>query len=266
MELTMLGTGNAAVTEYYNTCFFMREGKNVFLVDAGGGNQILKRLKDAGVGLGDIRDIFVTHKHIDHILGVIWLIRRIAQQTEGGKISGSVNIYGHEEVIRLLREMSEMLLQKKQTKHLDTTIRLCVVEDGDKKEILNRDITFFDIHSTKAKQFGFHMALDEGQSLCCCGDEPLHEQNESYAQGCTWLMHEAFCLETETDIFKPFEKNHTTVKRACQTAERVGAKNLILYHSEDSRPKERKSIYMTEGKPFYSGNLYIPDDMERMIL
>ena len=37
MKITFLGTGNAAVTEYYNTCFAMCEDKDVFLVDAGGG-------------------------------------------------------------------------------------------------------------------------------------------------------------------------------------------------------------------------------------
>ena len=47
MELTMLGTGNAAVTECYNTCFALREKDENFLVDAGGGNGILSRLKAA---------------------------------------------------------------------------------------------------------------------------------------------------------------------------------------------------------------------------
>lgn len=45
MELTMLGTGNAAVTECYNTCFALREKDEYVLVDAGGGNGILSRLK-----------------------------------------------------------------------------------------------------------------------------------------------------------------------------------------------------------------------------
>ena len=46
MKLTILGTGNATVSECYNTCYAIRtiEGKH-FLVDAGGGNRILKVLK-----------------------------------------------------------------------------------------------------------------------------------------------------------------------------------------------------------------------------
>lgn len=31
MKLTMLGTGNALVTECYNTCFVVQNGKNICL-------------------------------------------------------------------------------------------------------------------------------------------------------------------------------------------------------------------------------------------
>ena len=43
MKLTMLGTGNALVTECYNTCFVVQNGKKHLLVDGGGGNSICAR-------------------------------------------------------------------------------------------------------------------------------------------------------------------------------------------------------------------------------
>ena len=49
MKLTILGTGNATVTECYNTCFALSDGNRHFLVDTGGGNRILKVLKDTGI-------------------------------------------------------------------------------------------------------------------------------------------------------------------------------------------------------------------------
>ena len=48
MKLTMLGTGNALVTKIYNTCFVLEDNHQYFMVDAGGGNQILTQLKKAG--------------------------------------------------------------------------------------------------------------------------------------------------------------------------------------------------------------------------
>ena len=75
MKLTMLGTGNALVTECYNTCFVLEENNQYLLVDGGGGNGILHQLKHAGINWKNIKSIFVTHKHLDHITGIIWIIR-----------------------------------------------------------------------------------------------------------------------------------------------------------------------------------------------
>lgn len=85
MKLTMLGTGKAVVTECYNTCFVLSDKNRHFLVDGGGGSGILKQLKDAGIDWQDIHDIFVTHKHMDHILGVMWMIRMAVQAMKRGR-------------------------------------------------------------------------------------------------------------------------------------------------------------------------------------
>ena len=116
MKLTILGTGNATVTECYNTCFALSDGNRHFLVDTGGGNRILKVLKDTGIQLEDIHDIFITHEHIDHLLGVIWLIRMIGQKKIGqGKYEGNLRIYCHEELARSIRMIAELTIQKKMT-------------------------------------------------------------------------------------------------------------------------------------------------------
>lgn len=90
MKLTMLGTGHATVTKCYNTCFALTEGGQHFLVDAGGGNGILGRLKAADISITDIHDIFVTHEHVDHLLGVVWMIRMIGTAVEQGKYNGEL--------------------------------------------------------------------------------------------------------------------------------------------------------------------------------
>lgn len=48
-RLIILGTGNAAVTRCYNTCFAIEKGEDYFLVDAGGGNGILTQLERANI-------------------------------------------------------------------------------------------------------------------------------------------------------------------------------------------------------------------------
>lgn len=262
MKLTMLGTGNAIVTECYNTCFVMQEEDQYFLVDGGGGSTLLRQLKYAGIDWKNIRNIFVTHKHLDHITGILWMIRMICQNMNRGEYEGEATIYAHDEVIALLKDMAGKLLQKKETVFIDDRLHLRVVEDGDSIKILDKKITFFDIQSTKAKQFGFCMELGKGEKLTCCGDEPYNVCEKQYAENSTWLLHEAFCLDSQAEIFHPYEKHHSTVKDACKLAEELNVKNLLLYHTEDKNILRRKELYTKEGREYFNGNLLIPDDLE----
>ena len=63
-----------------------KKGEEYFLVDAGGGNGILSQLDKAGITLESIHNIFVTHAHNDHILGMVWMIRMIAYFYEQGEL------------------------------------------------------------------------------------------------------------------------------------------------------------------------------------
>lgn len=266
MKLTMLGTGNALVTECYNTCFVLEEDNKFFMVDGGGGNTVLRQLKYAGFNWMDMREIFVTHRHVDHLMGIIWMVRMICQFMNHGEYKGEANIYGHEEVIGLIRDMALKLLLPKETRFIGDRLHLVSVADGEQRGINGRNVTFFDIGSTKAKQFGFSMELDGCKRLVCCGDEPYNTREEIYAKGCEWLLHEAFCLHSQADIFDPYDKHHSTVKDACQLAEKLEVRNLVLYHTEDKNIHDRKRLYKAEGERYFSGNLYIPDDLETIVI
>lgn len=125
------------------------------------------------------------------------------------------------------------------------------VEDNEERDILGYHVTFFDIHSTKAKQFGFTMNLKNGKKFTFLGDEPYQEHEEVYAKDADWLLHEAFCLYADRDKYKPYEKHHTTVKEACENGEKLGAKNLILYHTETRICKQTRAVY-SRRKPLLS--------------
>ncbi len=250
------------VTACYNTCFALEESNRVFLVDAGGGNQIFSQLDRAHLDWHHIQDIFVTHKHIDHIMGIVWMIRLYCQNYASGKFTEDVRIYAHDEVISILQQMASLLLVPKQSRFIGEKLHLITVEDGESREIIGHEVRFFDIHSSKAKQFGFTMQLNDEKKLTCCGDEPCCKENEVFVQDCDWLLHEAFCLYGHRDVFKPYEKHHSTVKDACEIAQRLGVKNMILYHTEDKNIATRKELYLQEGAAYYTGNLYVPDDLD----
>lgn len=165
MKLTILGTGNAAVSECYNTCFAISDEGRHFLVDAGGGNRILKVLKDTGIEITDIHDIFVTHEHVDHVLGIIWLIRIIGQRMNQGKYDGELRIYCHKELSEKIQAIANMTIQQKVCKHMGERIRFDIVESGDQREVLDCPVTFFDIASTKGKTIWVHYAVEKWQKV-----------------------------------------------------------------------------------------------------
>ena len=261
MKLVMLGTGNALVTECFNTCFILTEQNRTLLVDTGGGNTILHRINHAGFTLQDIHDVFITHSHIDHLLGAIWIIRIAAQLMHRDNFTGDINIYSHDEVITLLHGLVSKLLLPYQAAYVGPRIHLITIHDGETLSLLGQDFTFFDIHSERTKQYGFFTP-----SFTFCGDEPCNPSCEHYVKGKDWLMHESFCLYSDAEKFKPYEKHHSTVKDACELAQRLAVKNLIICHTEDSDLAHRKQLYTHEGRQYFSGNIYVPDDLESLTL
>lgn len=272
-ELILLGTGSAMVTKCYNTCFalhFCDEFTDeYFLVDAGGGNGILAQLEKAKIDICKIHNMFITHAHTDHILGVVWVIRKVASLLNQGKYKGKFNIYCHDESKKIVEAIIKMTLKKKDLAQVGKNIIIHEVEDATQVEFMamQMQVIFFDIFSKKAKQFGFCAEFEEdGLTVCCLGDEPYNEMCGIYAEGSNWLLSEAFCLYADRDIFKPYEKHHSTVKEASQTAEQLGVEHLVLYHTEDTDIPNRKEKYTNEAREYYYGDVQVPDDLERIQL
>ena len=268
----MLGTGNATVSGIYNTCFLLDTPSTKLMVDAGGGNGVLGQLKKVGVEIADIHHLFVTHAHTDHVLGVIWVIRMVAQ-CKG--YEGKLHVYSHDKVMKVIKTIIDMILAKKQLAKVAERVVFHELKDGDAFEVGDIHMQCFDIHSTKEKQFGFRAELpmsdasaSAGSSvsdklvLACLGDEPYNEQNRQYVEHADWMMCEAFCLYADRDTFKPYEKCHSTALDAGKLAAELDIKNLVLYHTEEKTIATRKATYAQEAAENFKGRIVVPDDLE----
>ncbi len=261
-SLVMLGTGNAAVTRCYNTCFALQNGARYFLTDGGGGNGILARLQQAGIPLAGIHEVFLTHTHTDHIFGVVWVVRMIAQAMNGGKYEGELRVFGHAEGLETLEMICRATLPGKVTAHFGRDILFTPLADGQAFSAAGMPGIAFDIGSSKAQQFGYRLTLPDGQSFVCLGDEPYNERNESFVRSADWLLCEAFCLFADAARFKPYEKHHSTALDAGRLAGSLGVKNLLLYHTEDATLPARRAAYSAEAAQHFSGSIFVPDDGE----
>ena len=261
-RVTMLGTGNAMCVNCYNTCFYLKSPRGGMLVDGGGGNGILQQLIKAKIPFESIRHMFVTHSHTDHIMGAIWMMRKISPLIFKGKHKGPFTIYCNDEVKEALYTMGKLMIPEKIFNSIGQTIFLQEVHDSEQVEIDDMQVTFFDIGSVRFKQYGFSAQLPDGQRLVCLGDEPYSVQSEPYARGCDWLMCEAFCLYKDRFAFNPYEKNHSTALDAGMLAQDLGVKNLVLYHTEDTHLDTRAATYGAEAAQYFKGNILSPDDLQ----
>lgn len=77
------------VTEYYNTCFVLRgRDGSLFLTDGGGGGGIMAQFRRAGLDWRDLKGMFVTHCHCDHLLGAVWAVRQAGLHAPAERAGG----------------------------------------------------------------------------------------------------------------------------------------------------------------------------------
>ena len=261
-KITMLGTGNAIVTQCYNTCFTLQTDTTLLLVDGGGGNGVLSQLKKVNIAIADIHNLFITHAHTDHILGVIWIIRMVAQCKD---YKGQLHVYGNDKVQLVIRTIIDLILAKKQLEKVAERVVFHELHDGDTFDVGDIHMQCFDIHSTKEKQYGFRAELPS-TVVACLGDEPYNPQNRQFVEHADWLLCEAFCLYADREEFKPYEKSHSTALDAGKLATELGVRNLLLYHTEEKTLTTRRESYTREAAQYFKGRIVVPNDLEVVTL
>lgn len=261
-KIIMLGTGNGATMDLYNTCFVIQNEKGNFLIDTGGSIEIIKRLNKFNINIyKDIKNIFISHSHTDHILGLIWMFKKLGRASVNGEETNKINIYCNDVVYEAIMGISNYVLPKKLVTGIESIVDFHILNDNEKLEINGTEYTFFDINAKGTKQYGFECVLN-GKKLVFLGDETIKPSSYERVKKSDYVMHEAFCLDSEEIKFGAYQKNHSTVKTASEIMNELEVKNLILYHTEETHGKERKKLYTQEGKEYFKGNVIVPDDFE----
>lgn len=265
-QLTALGTGYAVATRCYTTCFTISDGNEHFMIDTGGGSGVLTNLEKLGISVAQVHHIFLSHRHTDHILGAVWMLRMIGHSMEKGQYQGQLHLYCHQSIAEGLVEMCRFMLPDRLLKLFGTQILFHCLSDGLTFEILGRKTTFFDTRSKKTLQYGVSIQLQNGKQFTYLGDEPYRQDCADYAAQVDYLMHEAMCLESQEEQYHPHRIQHSTVKDAAQCAAQLQAGSLILHHTEDKNLVQRKAAYTAEAQQYFTGTVYVPDDLETIML
>ena len=258
-EVIFLGTGYGMPRTSSCSATFIEDETNNILLDVAGGHEIVRQFHSAKKDPRKIKNIFLSHYDSDHILGIVPLVRVFKEIKESVRI----NIFCSREV----REAVESLFTFVAKKHYENAkqfLNFITLTDGLTFVDEKWKLLFFDLKSNKSPQYGCVIEFPDGKKLSFLGDEPLQDQHLPLVSDSAIFIHEAFCLDSQQEDFQPHPKNHSTVREAAINATKARAKKLVLCHMEDKTLATRKEAYFVEAKKEFSGEIFVPLDLDTL--
>jgi len=266
LSLRFLGTSASrpTVERSVSSIAVVREGET-FLFDCGEGTQ--RQMMRYGVAFS-LRDIFFSHMHVDHILGVVGLMRTMALQGR----EESMRIWGPEGSAKVLRRAETLGADRVgfPVEYRELSPGESVRRDGYAIAAFGADhvrtpaLGFALVEELRLGRFnpdrarelgvpegpmwgklhrGIRVTLDDGREidpshlvgptrpgrkLVITGDTRPCDATVDAAAGADVLVHEATFAEEEAA--RAAETGHSTAREAAQVAARAGVKRLVLTH------------------------------------
>ena len=265
LSVTFLGTGAACPTVDRNVAGLavLREGETI-LFDCGEGTQ--RQMMRYGVGFS-FTDVFFTHFHADHMLGITGLLRTMGLQDR----TAPVTLYGPRGAQRILGAAMSLGIERNRF-----PVEVVEIRAGDRLQRDEYDIVVFEtqhradtvgyalaehtrlgrFHPERARELGvpegplwgrLHkgetVTLDDGRTvsppdlvgaprrgrtLVYSGDTRPHLALLEAARGADLLIHEATFGGDEAE--RAVETGHSTAAEAARVALEAGVRRLILTH------------------------------------
>jgi len=146
-EVCFLGTSASApsVERNMTSTLLIHEGQR-YLLDCAEGTQ--RQILQSGLGFKDLRRIFLTHGHLDHILG----LGGIASTFGRWEAISRIEIYGGRWALDRVRDLMKVVLRGKE---VDIEIDLIEVKPGLLVEERNLEISAFPVLHRGSGCFGY---------------------------------------------------------------------------------------------------------------
>jgi ribonuclease Z len=265
LSVTFLGTGAATPTIDRNVAGLsvQREGE-MLLFDCGEGNQ--RQMMRYGVGFS-FKEVFFTHYHADHLLGITGLLRTMGLQDR----SAPVTLYGPKGAQRILTAAISLGIERNKF-----PVEIVEIKPGDTLVREEYDIVVFEtehradtvgyalVEHTRRGRFnpdrarelgipegplwgrlhkGLTVTLDDGRTftpadlvgsprpgrkLIYSGDTRPHLSVIKASKGADLLIHEATFAGDELERAR--ETGHSTAAEAARVALEAGVRRLVLTH------------------------------------
>jgi len=278
LSVTFLGTSAARPTAERNvTSIAIHRNGETFLFDCGEGTQ--RQMMRYGVSFA-LTDIFFTHTHADHILGVIGLVRTMALQGR----TDELRLYGPARSERIIRQAITLGSDKQHfpisftelvpgtpvardgyaivpfaVQHTDSAaVGLALIEEqrlGRFNPDLARELGIPEGPMWGRIHRGESVTLPDGRvvapealvgptrtgrKLVFTGDCRPSDSTAAIAQDADVLIHEATFASDEAA--RAVETGHSTAFDAATIAKRANVKQLVLTHISSRYSRDAKEL------------------------
>jgi ribonuclease Z len=299
MRVTFLGTGGAVPTTERNPSSVLvnREGDRL-LFDAGEGTQ--RQMMRFGTGF-TVSDIFVSHLHGDHVLGLPGLVQTldfndreetlsvyaptgIEEDVEAlihaadNQPSFPVRVYGvAPDEVAVRRDGYEVRTFR--TDHDTNSVGYALVED-ERKGRFDRERAeelgvpvgpkFSQLHEGNPVELEDGTVVDPdqvvgdsrpGRRFVYTGDTRPSDAVAEIAASADLLVHDATFADDRAE--RAADTAHSTARQAAEIASRADAERLALTHIS-SRYAGDVADHLEEAREAFDGNAFVPDDGETL--
>jgi ribonuclease Z len=297
MRVTFLGTGGAVPTTERNPSSVLvnREGDRL-LFDVAEGTQ--RQMMRFGTGF-TISDVFVTHLHGDHVLGLPGLVQTMDfnDREHGLSVyapagikdevdalvhaanthpSFPVHVYGVEPgEVAVRRDDYEVRVFE--VDHRTTAVGYALVEDERKGEFDRERAeelgvpvgpTFSQLHEGEPVELEDGRSIQPeqvvgdprpGRKLVYTGDTRPSTEVAAAAADADLLVHDATFADDRRE--RAAETGHSTARQAAEIGNQAGVERLALTHIS-SRYAGDVSDHLTTARETFDGEVFVPDDGE----
>lgn len=109
MDIHFLGTGEALTNpKRQNTCLFLAQGNDRLLIDCN--SVVPSRLMEKQIDYTALEHIFLTHYHVDHIIGIVQLMKHLfiaayLKKPEDQRRTAPMHFYGNADTLARAKEL-----------------------------------------------------------------------------------------------------------------------------------------------------------------
>lgn len=278
MRVTLLGTGSPvpSLERYGNSTLVQANGLDL-VFDAGRG--VAVRLTQAGVPMGNVDGVFITHFHSDHINGLsdLWMSGYVP--AFGGR-EGTFDIYGPVGTRHLGEGMQDTYRMDAEVRIADNEVDPATVgirpfefeEDG---VVFDRDgvtVTMFTVQHDPANAIepavGYRVDY-AGKSVLISGDTVPTENVLVYGEGVDVLVHEVADFEDPAAL-PSVSAHHTTPQQAGEIFAQTQPKMAVYSHIVNGIPGRVPGIsdemLIERTRENYDGPLTVGSDLMSFLI